>query len=117
MIPGTISTSYLDPTMNTEATSNSVVSLKARAVTLNNANNAHLSNGSDVDLYDAFYQTLLSLPELVSSEALKDTIYQEMNAFKDPKNGELHLSPLSSKRLCYKILLEKLSRIPIYMRL
>ncbi|EFV0438750.1 type III secretion system effector protein OrgC [Salmonella enterica] len=88
MITGTISTSYLDPTVNTEATSNSVVSLNARAVTLNNANNAHLSNGSNVDLYDAFYQTLLSLPELVSSEALKDTIYQEMNAFKDPKNGE-----------------------------
>lgn len=55
---------------------------------LNNVDSAHLSNGGDVELYDAFYQRLLSLPESASSETLKDSIYQEMNAFKDPKSGD-----------------------------
>ncbi|EAA7244994.1 type III secretion system effector protein OrgC [Salmonella enterica] len=86
MIPGTIPTSYLVPTANTEVTS--VVSLSARAATLNNVDSVHLNHGSDVDLYDAFYQRLLSLPESASSETLKDTIYQEMNTFKDPKSGD-----------------------------
>ncbi|ECC1661235.1 type III secretion system effector protein OrgC [Salmonella enterica subsp. salamae] len=86
MIPGTIPTSYLVPTANTEVTS--VVSLSSRTATLNNVDSAHLSNGGDVDLNDAFYQRLLSLPESASSETLKDTIYQEMNAFKDPKSGD-----------------------------
>ncbi|EJQ8704185.1 type III secretion system effector protein OrgC [Salmonella enterica] len=45
-------------------------------------------NGGDVDLYDAFYQRLLALPESASSETLKDSIYQEMNAFKDPNSGD-----------------------------
>ncbi|EAX8240168.1 type III secretion system effector protein OrgC [Salmonella enterica] len=88
MIPGTIPTSYVVPAANTDATGNSVVSLSARAATLNNVNNARLSDGGDIDLYDAFYQTLLSLPESASSETLKDIIYQEMNAFKDPKSGD-----------------------------
>ncbi|EPC4819987.1 type III secretion system effector protein OrgC [Salmonella enterica] len=88
MIPGTVSTSYLVPTANTEATGSSVVSLSARAVTLNNVDSARLSNGTDVELYDAFYQRLLSLPESASSETLKDAIYQEMNAFKDPNSGD-----------------------------
>ncbi|HDC2132454.1 TPA: type III secretion system effector protein OrgC [Salmonella enterica] len=87
MIPGTIPTSYVVPAANTDATGNSVVSLSARAATLNNVNSARLSDGGDIDLYDAFYQTLLSLPESASSETLKDIIYQEMNAFKDPKSG------------------------------
>ncbi|HII1672590.1 TPA: type III secretion system effector protein OrgC [Salmonella enterica] len=86
MIPGTIPTSYVVPTANTEATG--VVSLSARATMLNNVDSAHLSNGGDVDLYDVFYQRLLSLPESASSETLKDSIYQEMNAFKDPKSGD-----------------------------
>ncbi len=30
----------------------------------------------------------LALPESASSETLKDSIYQEMNAFKDPKSGD-----------------------------
>ncbi|ENZ85652.1 Oxygen-regulated invasion protein OrgC [Salmonella enterica subsp. houtenae serovar 16:z4,z32:-- str. RKS3027] len=55
---------------------------------MNNVNSARLSDGGDIDLYDAFYQTLLSLPESASSETLKDIIYQEMNAFKDPKSGD-----------------------------
>ncbi len=88
MIPGTIPTSYLVPAANTDATGNSVVSLSARAATLNNVNSARLSDGGDIDLYDTFYQTLLSLPESASSETLKDIIYQEMNAFKDPKSGD-----------------------------
>ncbi|HDI4957705.1 TPA: type III secretion system effector protein OrgC [Salmonella enterica] len=88
MIPGTIPTSYVVPAANTDATGNSVVSLSARAATLNNVNSARLSDGGDIDLYDAFYQTLLSLPESASSETLKDIIYQEMNAFKDPKSGD-----------------------------
>ncbi|EJX4185232.1 type III secretion system effector protein OrgC [Salmonella enterica] len=88
MIPGTIPTSYVVPAANTDATGNSVVSLSARAATLNNVNNARLSDGGDIDLYDEFYQTLLSLPESASSETLKDIIYQEMNAFKDPKSGD-----------------------------
>lgn len=88
MIPGTVSTSYLVPTANTEATGSSVVSLSARAATLNNVDSARLSNGTDVELYDAFYQRLLSLPESASSETLKDAIYQEMNAFKDPNSGD-----------------------------
>lgn len=86
MILGTIPT-YLVPAANTEATGNSVVSLSSRVATLNNMNRACLSDRSDVDLYDAFYQKLLSLPESASSETFKDTIYQEMNAFKDPKSG------------------------------
>lgn len=86
MIPGTIPTSYVVPTAHTEATG--VVSLSARATMLNNVDSAHLSNGGDVDLYDVFYQRLLSLPESASSETLKDSIYQEMNAFKDPKSGD-----------------------------
>ncbi|ECG8593054.1 type III secretion system effector protein OrgC [Salmonella enterica subsp. salamae] len=86
MIPGTIPTSYVVPTANTEATG--VVSLSTRAAMLNNVDSAHLSNGGDVDLYDVFYQRLLSLPESASSETLKDSIYQEMNAFKDPKSGD-----------------------------
>lgn len=53
MIPGTIPTSYLVPTANTEETG--VVSLSARAAMLNNVDSAHLSNGGDVELYDAFY--------------------------------------------------------------
>ncbi|EAS2167751.1 type III secretion system effector protein OrgC [Salmonella enterica] len=88
MIPGTIPTSYVVPAANTDATGNSVVSLSARAATLNNVNSARLSDGGDIDLYDTFYQTLLSLPESASSEMLKDIIYQEMNAFKDPKSGD-----------------------------
>lgn len=56
MIPGTIPTSYLVPTADTEATG--VVSLSARAAMLNNVDSAPLSNGGDVDLYDAFYQRL-----------------------------------------------------------
>ncbi|EBA1888310.1 type III secretion system effector protein OrgC [Salmonella enterica] len=88
MIPGTIPTSYVVPAANTDATGNSVVSLSDRAATLNNVNSARLSDGGDIDLYDAFYQTLLSLPESASSETLKDIIYQEMNAFKDPKSGD-----------------------------
>lgn len=52
MIPGTIPTSYLVPTADTEATG--VVSLSARAAMLNNVDSAPLSNGGDVDLYDAF---------------------------------------------------------------
>ncbi|EJL5625264.1 TPA: type III secretion system effector protein OrgC [Salmonella enterica subsp. houtenae] len=88
MIPDTIPTSYVVPAANTDATGNSVVSLSARAATLNNVNSARLSDGGDIDLYDAFYQTLLSLPESASSETLKDIIYQEMNAFKDPKSGD-----------------------------
>lgn len=88
MIPGTIPTSYVVPATNTDATGNSVVSLSARAATLNNVNSARLSDGGDIDLYDTFYQTLLSLPESASSETLKDIIYQEMNAFKDPKSGD-----------------------------
>ncbi|EBF0273604.1 type III secretion system effector protein OrgC [Salmonella enterica] len=88
MIPGTIPTSYVVPAANTDATGNSVVSLSARAATLNNVNSARLSDGGDIDLYDAFYQKLLSLPESASSETLKDIIYQEMNAFKDPKSGD-----------------------------
>ncbi|EAU5129489.1 type III secretion system effector protein OrgC [Salmonella enterica] len=88
MIPGTIPTSYVVPAANTDATGNSVVSLSARAATLNNVNSARLSDGGDIDLYDTFYQTLLSLPESASSETLKDIIYQEMNAFKDPKSGD-----------------------------
>ncbi|EAO1141929.1 type III secretion system effector protein OrgC [Salmonella enterica] len=88
MIPGTIPTSYVIPAANTDATGNSVVSLSARAATLNNVNSARLSDGGDIDLYDTFYQTLLSLPESASSETLKDIIYQEMNAFKDPKSGD-----------------------------
>lgn len=55
---------------------------------LNNVDSAPLSNGGDVDLYDAFYQRLLALPESASSETLKDSIYQEMNAFKDPNSGD-----------------------------
>lgn len=51
MIPGTIPTSYLVPTADTEATG--VVSLSARAAMLNNVDSAPLSNGGDVDLYDA----------------------------------------------------------------
>ncbi|EBS7633918.1 type III secretion system effector protein OrgC [Salmonella enterica] len=86
MIPGTIPTSYLVPTADTEVTS--VVSLSTRAAMLNNVDSAHLSNGGDADLYDAFYQRLLSFPESASSETLKDSIYQEMNAFKDPKSGD-----------------------------
>lgn len=86
MIPGTIPTSYLVPTADTEATG--VVSLSARAAMLNNVDSAPLSNGGDVDLYDAFYQRLLALPESASSETLKDSIYQEMNAFKDPNSGD-----------------------------
>ncbi|EAY1964431.1 type III secretion system effector protein OrgC [Salmonella enterica] len=88
MIPGTIPTSYVVPAANTDATGNSVVSLSARAATLNNVNSVRLSDGGDIDLYDTFYQTLLSLPESASSETLKDIIYQEMNAFKDPKSGD-----------------------------
>ncbi|EEO0182339.1 type III secretion system effector protein OrgC [Salmonella enterica] len=88
MILGTIPTSYVVPAANTDATGNSVVSLSARAATLNNVNSARLSDGGDIDLYDTFYQTLLSLPESASSETLKDIIYQEMNAFKDPKSGD-----------------------------
>ncbi|ECC6544778.1 type III secretion system effector protein OrgC [Salmonella enterica] len=88
MIPGTIPTSYVVPAANTDATGNSVVSLSARAATLNNVNSARLSDGGDIDLYDTFYQTLLSLPESASSETLKDIIYQEMNAFKDHKSGD-----------------------------
>ncbi|EAM3331389.1 type III secretion system effector protein OrgC [Salmonella enterica] len=88
MIPGTIPTSYVVPAANTDATGNSVVSLSARAATLNNVNSARLSDGGDIDLYDTFYQTLLLLPESASSETLKDIIYQEMNAFKDPKSGD-----------------------------
>ncbi|EAT8906709.1 type III secretion system effector protein OrgC [Salmonella enterica] len=88
MIPGTIPTSYVVPAAHTDATGNSVVSLSARAATLNNVNSARLSDGGDIDLYDTFYQTLLSLPESASSETLKDIIYQEMNAFKDPKSGD-----------------------------
>ncbi|EFR2126739.1 type III secretion system effector protein OrgC [Salmonella enterica] len=88
MIPGTIPTSYVVPAANTDATGNSVVSLSARAATLNNVNSARLSDGGDIDLYDTFYQTLLSLPESASSETLKDIIYQEMNAFKDTKSGD-----------------------------
>ncbi|ECF6074675.1 type III secretion system effector protein OrgC [Salmonella enterica subsp. houtenae] len=88
MIPGTIPTSSVVPAANTDATGNSVVSLSARAATLNNVNSARLSDGGDIDLYDTFYQTLLSLPESASSETLKDIIYQEMNAFKDPKSGD-----------------------------
>ncbi|EAM4409550.1 type III secretion system effector protein OrgC [Salmonella enterica] len=88
MIPGTIPTSYVVPAANTDATGNCVVSLSARAATLNNVNSARLSDGGDIDLYDTFYQTLLSLPESASSETLKDIIYQEMNAFKDPKSGD-----------------------------
>ncbi|EKA6133418.1 type III secretion system effector protein OrgC [Salmonella enterica] len=88
MIPGTIPTSYVVPAANTDATGNSVVSLSARAATLNNVNSARLSDGGDIDLYGTFYQTLLSLPESASSETLKDIIYQEMNAFKDPKSGD-----------------------------
>ncbi len=88
MIPGTIPTSYVVPAANTDATGNTVVSLSARAATLNNVNSARLSDGGDIDLYDTFYQTLLSLPESASSETLKDIIYQEMNAFKDPKSGD-----------------------------
>lgn len=84
----TPTTSYLLPTVNTETTGSGVVSLSARAATLNNENNARLSNSGDVDLYDAFYQTLLSLPDSASSQTLKDTIYQKMNAFEDPKSGE-----------------------------
>ncbi|ECF4922590.1 TPA: type III secretion system effector protein OrgC [Salmonella enterica subsp. enterica serovar Vietnam] len=86
MIPGTIPTSYLVPTADTEVTS--VVSLSTRAAILNNVDSAHLSNGGDADLYEAFYQRLLSFPESASSETLKDSIYQEMNAFKDPKSGD-----------------------------
>ncbi|EBH9036445.1 TPA: type III secretion system effector protein OrgC [Salmonella enterica subsp. indica] len=86
MIPGTIPTSYLVPTADTEVTS--VVSLSTRAAMLNNVDSAHLSNGGDADLYEAFYQRLLSFPESASSETLKDSIYQEMNAFKDPKSGD-----------------------------
>ncbi|EOX8513819.1 type III secretion system effector protein OrgC [Salmonella enterica] len=86
MIPGTIPTSYLVPTADTEVTS--VVSLRTRAAMLNNVDSAHLSNGGDADLYEAFYQRLLSFPESASSETLKDSIYQEMNAFKDPKSGD-----------------------------
>ncbi|EAW8146334.1 type III secretion system effector protein OrgC [Salmonella enterica subsp. enterica] len=86
MIPGTIPTSYLVPTADTEATG--VVSLSARAAMLNNVDSKPLSNGDDVDLYEAFYQRLLALPESASSETLKDSIYQEMNAFKDPKSGD-----------------------------
>lgn len=59
MIPGTIPTSYLVPTADTEATG--VVSLSAVAAMLNNVDSAPLSNGGDVDLYDAFYQRLLAL--------------------------------------------------------
>ncbi len=55
---------------------------------LNNVDSAHLSNGGDADLYEEFYQRLLSFPESASSETLKDSIYQEMNAFKDPKSGD-----------------------------
>ncbi|EOX8444808.1 type III secretion system effector protein OrgC [Salmonella enterica] len=86
MIPGTIPTSYLVPTADTEVTS--VVSLSTRAAILNNVDSAHLSNGGDANLYEAFYQRLLSFPESASSETLKDSIYQEMNAFKDPKSGD-----------------------------
>ncbi|MCV2963781.1 type III secretion system effector protein OrgC [Escherichia coli] len=86
MIPGTIPTSYLVPTADTEATG--VVSLSARAAMLNNGDSAPLSNGGDVDLYDAFYQRLLALPESASSETIKNSIIQEMNAFKDPKSGD-----------------------------
>lgn len=100
MIPGTIPTSYLVPTADTEATG--VVSLSARAAMLNNVDSAPLSNGGDVDLYDAFYQRLLALPESASSETLKDSIYQEMNAFKIRKVVIRLLFLLSSKRLCYK---------------
>nr|WP_269060349.1 type III secretion system effector protein OrgC [Salmonella enterica] len=74
------------PTADTEVTS--VVSLSTRAAMLNNVDSAHLSNGGDADLYEAFYQRLLSFPESASSETLKDSIYQEMNAFKDPKSGD-----------------------------
>ncbi|EAM7070337.1 type III secretion system effector protein OrgC [Salmonella enterica] len=88
MIPGTIPTSSVVPVTNTDATGNSVVSLSARAATLNNVNSARLSDGGDIDLYEAFYQKLLSLPESASSETLKDIIYQEMSAFKDPKSGD-----------------------------
>ncbi|MGS9083136.1 type III secretion system effector protein OrgC, partial [Salmonella enterica subsp. enterica serovar Infantis] len=75
MIPGTFPTSYLVPTADPEATG--VVSLRARAAMLKNVDSAPLSNGGDVDLYEAFYQRRLALPESASSESLKDSIYHE----------------------------------------
>ncbi|WP_411899918.1 type III secretion system effector protein OrgC, partial [Salmonella enterica] len=109
MIPGTIPTSYLVPTADTEATG--VVSLSARSAMLNNMDSAPLSNGGDVDLYDAFYQRLLALPESSASETLKDSIYQEMNAFKSPNSGDSTLVSVDSPTSVLQNYLAKLQRV------